>query len=112
MRSALIAATFQARAQGGLPANAGVPLESVPLTRASLLPLSLLGPTLRSLKVGLIALNSLKLGVGLLLFRLIPSFQSKLGNSMLSAFPASVMGVTMGIPPTPTEPHYFLSCST
>lgn len=41
----LHAATLQARAQGGLPANAGVPLDSEPLTRAGLLPLALLGPT-------------------------------------------------------------------
>lgn len=48
--------TLQARAQGGLPANAGVPLESEPLPRAGLLSLALLGPTPRSLKVGLIGL--------------------------------------------------------
>jgi hypothetical protein len=45
----LHAATLQARAQGGLPANAGVPLDSEPLTRAGLLPLDLLDPTLRPL---------------------------------------------------------------
>lgn len=52
----LHAATLQARARGGLPANADVPLDSEPLTRAGLLPLALLGPTPRSLNVGLIGL--------------------------------------------------------
>lgn len=66
-----------------------------PLPKAGLLALALLGPTLRSLRVGLnwsdfVTAFSLFTRCGL--FRLIPSFQSKLDNSLLSAFPASGAG--------------------